>query len=407
MALRNEADRMRDHDISRYDEKEIYLLDFLIVMAKHKKILARVTGTAAVVSLIVALFLPNIYVSTAKILPPQQSQSAATAILGQLGPLAGLAGQNLGIKASNSGELYIAMLQSRTVADNLIKRFDLMHVYEAKRFVDAREKLAGNTDITLGKEGLIAVSVSDKDAKFAAALANGYVEELIKVSQGIAIGEASQRRLFFENQLQTVKEQLANAEVDLKRTQEASGLIQMDSQARAIIEAVATVRGQIAAREVQLHAMRSFATEHNADVILAEQELAGLRIQLEKLEKNSNSGKGDIQVATSRVPEVGLEYVRKLRNVKYYETMFEVLAKQFEVAKLDEAKNSAVIQVLDEAVVSEKKSKPFRSLIVFLTTLFSFVIATVWVFFIELKTRVTADPDQADRLQILNAYLFG
>src|SRR3954469_21816761 len=272
---------------ARVAEDEIDLLDLLIVLAKRKRLILTVTAASAAVALIVSLLLPNRYTATTKILPPQQSQSASTMLLSQLagggmGPLAALAGPGLGLK--NPNDIYLGILKSRTIEDALIAKFDLLRVYHEKRASDARKELEKASDILTQKEGLISISVEDKDPKRAAALANAYVEELRNVTQHLAISEAGQRRLFFEQQVQQAKDDLSRAEVALKETQQKTGMIQLDSQAKAIIEAVGNLRAQVAAKEVQLQAMRSFATEQNPDTVLAQQQLAGLRTQLSKLE---------------------------------------------------------------------------------------------------------------------------
>ena len=401
MVLREQPSAVLDHRAISYPQREINLLDILIALAQRKRSILTAVGVTFLASIVIVLFLHNIYTATSRVLPPQQSQSATSALLQQLGPLSGLAQQGFNLKNTGTGELYVGILKSETVADRLIDRFDLKHAYGEERYVDARDKLASDSTIAVGKEGLITIEVSSRDPKLAANLANGYVEELKKLSQSLAIGEASQRRLFYESQLQAAKEQLSNAEVELKKTQESSGLIQLDSQAKAIIEAVASVRAEIAAREVQLHALRSFATEQNSDVTRIEQELAGLRIEQQKLETKSSSGKGDIQVATSQVPSAGLEYVRKLRDVKYYETMFEILAKQYEAARLDEEKSAAVIQVLDPATQPERKSGPHRTLIVLISTLVVGFIACAIAVLMHLIDSLKANPEQAERWVLL------
>src|SRR3954469_20430103 len=333
---------------------EIDLLDLLIVLAKRKRLILTVTAASAVIALVVSLLLPNRYTATTKILPPQQSQSASSMLLTQLaggamGPLAALAGSGLGLK--NPSDIYLGILKSRTIEDALVAKFELMRVYRDKRVSEARKDLEKASDIITQKEGLISISVEDKDPKRAAALTNAYVAELRSVTQHLAISEASQRRLFFEQQVQQAKDDLSRAEVALKETQQKTGMIQIDSQAKAIIEAVGHLQAQVAAKEVQLQAMRSFATDQNPDTILAQQQLAALRTQLSKLENQQGTTiEGDPVVSTGKIPGAGLEYVRKFRDMKYYETIFELLAKQYEAAKIDEAREAAVIQVVDPGV---------------------------------------------------------
>jgi len=388
---------------ANHEDDEISLLDLLIVLVKHKKLIFGLPFVAAILTAGYSLLLPNIYTGTTKILPPQQSQSTAGALLGQLGALAGAAGGALGIR--NPNDLYVAMLKSRTVADNLIQRFDLMKLNNAKYPSQARDGLAGVTKITSGLDNIITIEVDDKDPKHAADLANAYVEELYKLTQTLAVTEASQRRLFFEKQLRLAKDNLASAEVDLQKTQETTGLIKLDEQGRALIAAVATLRAQIAAKEVQLGAMRAFATENNPDYIVTQKELSGLKTQLQHLEKANRSGPGDIFVPTGKVPEVGLEYLRKLRDVKYFETMFELLAKQYEIAKADEARDTSIIQVLDKAIEPDRKSKPKRSRIVLLAALVALFAGILWAFACEAMARARRDPQHAERLHAVKRYL--
>jgi uncharacterized protein involved in exopolysaccharide biosynthesis len=385
------------------DDDEINLLDLLIVLAKHKRMIATVTFGAALLSVIGSLLLPNIYTGTAKVLPPQQSQSTAAMLLGQLGGLAGLAGNSLGIK--NPNDLFVGMLKSRTVADNIIARFELQNVYDRDTMVETRKDLADNSTITAGKDGLITVDFDDEDPKRAAAVANAFVEELDKLTQSLAVTEAGQRRLFFERQLQQAKEDLSKAEVALKVTQEQTGLIKLDDLGKAIIESVAALRGQISAKEVELRAMRTFTTENNPDYVRVQQQLAGLRSELTKLERARISGEGDILLPTGKVPEAGLEYLRKFRDVKYQETIFELLAKQFEVAKIDEAKEAAIIQVVDHAIAPDRKSKPRRALIVIAATLISGILISLWAFVSEARLRASRDPVQAERLSLLRRHI--
>ena len=204
-------------------------------------------------------------------------------MLGQLGALAGGAGQALGIK--NPNDTFVAMLKSRTVADNLIQKFELKGVYEEKLMMYARKELASNTNIASGKDGVITIDVDDKDPKRAAEIANAYVDQLRDLTLNLAVGEAGQRRLFFETQLKKSKDDLANAEVDLKKFQQKTGLIDPKGQAGLTVSAAASLRAQITAREVQLAAMRTFATEQNPEMLRTQEELSSLRAEMARMEK--------------------------------------------------------------------------------------------------------------------------
>jgi tyrosine-protein kinase Etk/Wzc len=373
-------------------EDEISLLDLLIVLAKYKKLILGLPFAAAVLTAGITLLMPNIYTATTRILPPQQQQSTAAAMLGQLGALAGAAGGSLGIK--NPNDLYVGMLKSRTVADNLIGQFKLQALYKKKTMVETYRALDKVSSITAGKDGIISIEVDDENPKRAADMANAYVDELYKLTQNLAVTEASQRRLFFEKQLKKAKDELAGAEVAFKQTQEKTGVLQIDAQGKAMIEAVGAIRAQIAAKEVEMGALRTFATEQNPDYLRAQQELIGLRAQLGKYEKG---GESDL-LPTGKLPEAGLENIRKLRDVKYYETLYELLAKQYEMSRVDEARDASIIQVLDKAVSPDRKSKPKRAVTVILTAVVIGILAILIAFLRESLGKARQNPEQAMRL---------
>jgi hypothetical protein len=260
---------------------ESRVLDLLIVLSRRKQIILGTTLVAAVLAAMFTLLLPNRYTATTNILPPQQSPSLATAMIGQLGalgPVAALAQKDLGLK--NPNDLYIGMLRSRTAEESLIRRFDLLRIYGDDKMSGAREDLEKASSIVLGKEGLLAISVEDKDRGRASQIANAYVDELRQLTQDLAVTEAGQRRIFFEQQLELAKNNLAGAEQALKETEQNTGLIQLDGQAKAIIESVVKLRAAIAAKKVELHTMRLFSTEQNPEVQLGEQQLSGMDAQL-------------------------------------------------------------------------------------------------------------------------------
>ena len=387
------------------DDDEINLFDLLIVLAKHKLMVLGFPLVAGVLSIIYSLMLPNIYTATTKILPPQQGQSGgAAAMLAQLGGLAGAAGGLAGIK--NPSDLYIGMMKSRTVADNIIQRFDLTKVYEGKYPSQVRLTFANASNITAGKDGIISIDVDDKDPKRAADLANAYVEELMKLTQVLAVTEASQRRLFFERQLGQAKESLAKAEAAARGAMQSGGLMQVEGQGRTLVETTARLRGQITVKEVQIGAMRSFATDRNPDMRMAQQELDALKYQLARLEGAGSST--HTKTGADRSPDKagsGIDSVRLLRDVKYQETVYELLAKQFELAKIDEAKESTVVQVLDKAIEPDRKSKPKRSIIVVLAALTAFFLGVIGAFVIEAVLKVRNNLDQSGRIGALKRAL--
>jgi len=357
---------------------EISLIEILTVLAERKRIILGITAGCAIVATIVSFLLPKWYTATVTLLPPQQNSSLSATLASQLGNLGGLAAfaGGSGLSLKNPNDMFVGMLKSRTVEDAMVKKFDLMQEYRERYPSDARKAFERHATIDgNGKDGLIHIAVEDRDPNRAATLANSYVDQFRDLSEHLAITEASQRRLFFEQQLEQAKDNLANAEEALKVTEQKTGLIQLDSQARALIESAASLRAEIAAKEVQIESMRTFATSENAQFIQAQQELDSLRAQLAKLGGAGENGDAGLIVPKGRVPEAGLEYVRRLRDVKYYETIFDILARQFEAAKLDEAKQGAVIQVVDRAIPPDKKSFPRRGLIVIVATAVGFFLS--------------------------------
>lgn len=381
------------------DSEESDLLDALIVLAKHKKLIVGFTFGVAVLAVIVSLLLPNSYKATAKLMPPQQSQSGAAALLSQLGGVANVAAGVAGLK--NPNDLYVGMLQSRTVADSIIARFKLKERYDLESLEKARMQLDDNTTVRAGKDGLITIEVEDRDQKLVAPLANAYAEELLKLTTVLAVTEAGQRRLFYERQLELAKNNLASAEVKLKGSLDTHGVISVDAQSRAVLATVARLRAEASAKEIEISSMRSFVTAENPDFKRANEELKSLRSELSKLENGRNDAGSNVTASS----QAGLENIKVLRDVKYYQMLYELLAKQYELARLDEAKDAATIQVLDKAVEPERKFKPKRSIIVIVSTMLALAAAIGWAFLIETRKKMMQIPESATRLMELQSHL--
>ena len=352
---------MDPRTVSREDE--IDLTELFRALSRRRRLILGITAASAAVALVVSLLLPVYYKAETRILPPQDKGSnLAAQLMGQAGGLIALAGGAAGVKSQ--GELFVAMTETRTVLDRIVDRFDLMKRYKKKYRQDARKSLLELISVKEErKSGIIILTVEDKDPKRAADMANAFVEELKFLKGGLAISEAGQRRMFFEDQLRQTKASLSRAEEEIKAFQQRTGVFQIDAQARAVIEGIARLRAGIAVKEVEARVLRSFATAQNPDVQRIEEEIRGLRSELEKLETSKGSGFDPI-MPSGRVPEIGTEYLRKLRQFKYNETLFELLSKQYELAKLEEARDAVVIQVIDQAVPPERKSRPKRALIV-------------------------------------------
>jgi len=287
-------------------EDEINLLDYLVVILKRKKIIVCITLACAIITAVISLIMTPIYRADTRILPPQQSSSGISAqVLSQFGGAGSLIGSSLGIK--NPNDVYVGMLKSRTVYDRIIDKFSLMDLYEAKNKEDARRALANAVDVASGKDEIITVSVEDKDPQRAADMANAFIDELKSLTRKLAVTEASKRRLFFEEQLGKVKENLIKSEEAMQSFQEKTGAISINDQAESVIKSIAALRAQIAGEEVALKVMKTYIKPRNPDFQKAVEKLAGMKEQLHKLEANSPNSP-DPLVPTGSMPKVGRGY---------------------------------------------------------------------------------------------------
>jgi len=390
------GDNSDGHSANR--DNEIGLLDILIVLAQHKWLILGLPFLVAVITAISSLSQPDIYTGAVKILPPQQAQSAAAGMLAQLSGAAGLVAGTLG-GFKNPSDIYVAMLKSRTVADQMIQRFNLMKPGE-KYPSQIRQQLAGATNILVGKDGLITIEVDDQDPKRAADLANAYVEELIKFAGTIAVTEASQRRLFFEHQLAKAKDNLTNAEIAARQGLEQGGLVKVDDQGRGMVGTIVGLRAQITMKEVQIGSMRNFANDRNPELLMAQKEVESMKHELAKME-----GAINVKSAPNGRSGKGSESLHLLREVRLNEVVFEQIARQYELAKVEESKESSIIQVMDKAIPPDRKSKPKRALTVPLSALAAGLIAVILAFASHALARARENPEQLRRLQMLRSNL--
>jgi tyrosine-protein kinase Etk/Wzc len=376
---------------------EFDLLDLLLVMAQRKNtiILTSVIGMFITTGLV--LLMQPVFTAKAMVLPPQQGQSSS-GLLSQLGSFAALAGLgSSGQKDPN--DLYLAVLQSNTVADGLIKRLNLMTAYKVKKLSDARRMLAAGSKFVSERGGMISITIKDGDPHRAAQIANAYVDELHDINSRLIIGEAGVRRNFFSQQLALEKDRLTDAEIALQQTEEKTGAISPMGQTGVVISQVAALQGQIISREVQLDALRTSSTDQNPDVIRLNTEIAGLRQQMTTLESLQKGRKpGDISLTSRSLPEDQVAILRKQREVQYHTFIFDLIARQFEAARMDEARASPLIQVLDPAEPPERKSGPFRALWTLTGLILGFVFGCIRVVSSYVHSRVVADPDNAAKL---------
>jgi tyrosine-protein kinase Etk/Wzc len=368
-------------------DNDISLLDLLQVVVENLRLLVLAPLTLGLLALAIAFAIAPTFTATTRLMPPQQQQSSASIMLQNLGALGGLAGAAAGLK--NPIDQYVALLKSESIANVLIDRFQLVKRYESDFKSDARKELESSSKIIGGKDGLISIDVDDKDPVIAAQMANAYVEELGKLLNRLSLTEAQQRRAFFEIQLTKTKDNLVTAELALN----SSGVnaSAMKSNPEVAVRAVAELQAQIAAQEIKLVTMRGYLAPSAPDFKLAQAELSALRAQLSKSERSSTP-----------VNRADADYVARYRDFKYYETLFELFARQFELAKVDEAREGAIIQVIDIATPPERKSKPKKALIAVMTTVGSGMLLLIFVFVRQALRNARHDPASASKMQQLD-----
>lgn len=365
------------------EDDEINLLDVVLVFVENLRLLVIAPLLTVVVSIGITYLVPPTFTASTKIIPPQQQQSSAVALANQLGALSGVVGAAAGLKSP--ADMYVAMIKSRTIADRLIEQFKLRERYAERLDDDARRELSNRTRVSAGRDGLITIEVDDTDSRQAAAIANSYVSELGHLTQNLALTEAAQRRVFFEKQLNETKNELIRADVALRSS--GIGQATIKSVPQAALEALARLKAQVTAQEVRIATMRGAMTDANPDLRQATQELSALRTQLARLEQGDNlSARGS-----------GAEYIATFRNFKYFESLFEMLAKQYEIARLDEAREGNVVQVIDIAFPPERKSKPKRMVIGALAGLSMFV----FLLFVVLARRFLKHLEERDPEKML------
>ncbi len=391
-------------------DDSVDLLDLALVLGARKRFILLFSFVAALLTAIVVLVIPVTFTATTTMLPPQQQESSGMAMLGQLGGLASLAGGGaasaLGLK--NPDDLYIGLLQSENVMDGIIRRFDLMRVYKAKKLGDARKALKSNTKILSEKSSLIGISVEDHDAQRAAEMANAYVDGLHDLMSHLAVTSAAQRRMFFEQQVTQEKNKLTDAEVALEETEKKTGIIQPQGQAQAVIATIMQLQAQISASEVELGALRTSATDQNPEVVTLQSQIAALRAQLADFEKGhpeSAAMDENVLTPTSQVPAASLEYLRRMRDVRYQETLFEFMTRQYEMAKVDEAKQGQMIQVVDPALVPDRRSWPPRTLLTLLAFILGAMFSSFWVILESAYRHTMQDPETAMKMHQLRQML--
>ncbi len=360
---------------------------------------------AVVLAVLVALYslrLKPYYTATVEFVPPALKSASASALLSQfsglggVGDAGGLAGLGSALQAKGQSDSFIVIMTAWPVEDRVATTLKLADVYHTRSPAQTQRVLRGCTQVK-GDKGFVTVTVRDADKNRAALIANTYIDAVRDFMKGMALTEASQRRIFYEEQLGKVKDNLATAESDFKQMQQSSHMLTLDSQARLALQSAAELRSSITAHEVELQRLRSYLTDSNSQVQIAETDLAALRRQLAQAESgssNSFSGAG-----LSSVPAAEVGFVRASRELKYQETLYELILKQYEASRIDEAKDAPVVQVIEPARPAEFRAGPHRLYLVLGAFAAGLVLG---MFYVLLRNwRAGLGPDGSSQLQEL------
>ena len=353
----------------------INLLDYLAVIVKYRRMVALTTSAAFVISIVISLLLPKVYSSTARILAPQQ-ESGLASLMGQAGAGTLTTGDLLG--KSTSADMYAGILRSEAVKDAVIDRFNLMKVYRQKYRIDTYKEIDNKSTIVTGKrDGIVSITVEDKDPARAAEMANGFVDELGRIVAALNVSGAGQSRIFLEGRLALVKADLARAEEALRSFSMKNKAIQVSEQAKLTIEGIARLKAQLAAQEVNLATYQNYLTDSSQEIKNAKAGISSLKSQIARLEGTDSTG---AILPVGSVPTLVQEYTQLMREYKTQESLLDLLTKQYEMYKLSEAKNFPSIQIIQKARVSDKKSKPKRVRIVLASTFAAFFASLLAAF---------------------------
>ncbi len=347
--------------------ERVDILDSLELVVDNIRLLTYGPLAVGILTAAFTFLITPTFTATVRVMPPpQQSQGAAAAMLQSLGMLGGAIGSGGGLK--NPGDLYVGLLKSRGVQDALIDKFKLQERYEAKFKETTRTELNNRTRIINGKDSIIVVEIDDDEPEFAARLADGYSAALGDLLSKLSSTEAQMRKTFFEKQLAAAKAGMDKSEISLRSSSGVS-LNALKLSPAFEVGTTAQIKGQLTGLEIKLSAMKGYLSETAPEYKQNLTEIAALKEQLSKIEKESGSAEPPKN-----------DYLDKYRDFKYYEALYDLLIKQFEAAKLDEAREGNVMQIVDSAVVPERKSKPKRALITIAVTVFSFFMFLSFIF---------------------------
>jgi uncharacterized protein involved in exopolysaccharide biosynthesis len=412
----------------RSDDDEINLMDIMLVIAKYNRFIMAFTAVSIVLALIYVMLQPFSYTAKTVILPPQtKGDSSMGALLGNLGGLNAMPGAGaLGLK--NPTDTFVGMLKSRSLADQVIAKLNLQKLYKTKTMTQTRQALSGSTKITAGKDGFITIEYTHSDPVIAAEIANTFVNELDKMNSTVAISEAARRRLFYEKQIKETSVNLSQAEAAMKQTQRKTGWYEfggfdvamagagaggggggaslMSGGTRvnaSVLMKVEEIRAQITLKELDLASKRAYMTEQNPEYVRSLATLVALKANLTKLEGSASGA--DVKVPVSQLSDTGFAYIHQMRDLKYKQSLMELYSKQFEMAKMDEAKESPLVQVVDKALPPEERSAPKRAQMMVISSILALVISIILAFIMNALDAAKQKPESAERLSLLRRYL--
>jgi len=390
-------------------KSKFVFLDIVIQLLSNKKLIFRIVMTFIVLGVLVCLVVPRRYTATAKIMPPQQTQSGAALLMNQLlgsstGSMAALAAGGSGLSLKNPNDIYIGILESRSIADVIIGKFSLLRLYRSKDMTEARKELENNTEILSEKSGVLSISVTDKDKKRAADITNTYIDELRTLTNAMSSREAENRLRFYTELLEDHKQKLMEAEERFKEVEQQKKILHPDAQARGLYAQMAEIKARISVKEMQISALKNYSTNENPEVRQVSSELASLHQQLEKIQQQSLGGEGG--PASGDIPEANLAYLNAEHEVRYRQTMVDLLTRQYDAATLDVSKDAAVIQVLDPAVSPDRKSSPQVGILMLLFALIGVLGSCGWVILMWQTVEVRSSKAYGEKMQSIRKSLW-
>jgi capsule polysaccharide export protein KpsE/RkpR len=379
---------------------------------ESRRVLLKFAAWGAVVSMVIAVLIPSRYESTTRLMPPDPPQGQGMAMIATLvgrvgGNLGALGSDLLGMKTS--GDLFATVLYSRTVQDDLVSKFDLRRIYGEKRWVDARKELTRRTEVSIDrKSGVLTIRVTDHDPKRANAMAQEYVAQLNNVVTQLNTSSAHRERVFLEERLEQVKGELETAEKEFSQFASKNAAIDIKEQGKAMVEAAAALEGELIAAQTELQGLRQIYTDHNVRVRTMQARVVELQRQVQKLGGNPESNapgpesgkESDLYPSIRKLPLLGVMYADLYRKTKVEETVFEILTQQFEMAKVQEAKEIPSAKVLDPPDTPEKKTFPPRTLLTLVGTLLAVMLGGCWV--LGKDNWEKTDPEDPGKLLVLN-----